>query len=298
MNFDIIICTKNRVNELSQCLYSLNKTKNKYKGSSAWSVIIVNDGEDFNLELKKYHLLNIKKIESSKSGLSDARNIGVENSESEIIIFIDDDAFVRENFMEKIEDSWNKDKFKEVAVICGEPKSLILENSERVWFDEQCKIFKPIAYMYSVDLLISKDRVIIPKGMGVIEAVVSCRRESLGSHRFNSKLGRSNDLLLSGEGILFEIISRENGKQMIYDPSIVVDHLIDSNRLNKNWIINRIFWQGVTETILYRMGYRKDISLHKSINVEYLSNKEIYLQAEEFHNILNLGRAAGIYFKI
>lgn len=70
-----------------------NQTNNNYE------LIIVDDGSNINYEdlLKKYSDLNIKYIKTGNYGVSHARNLGIELSSLEYILFLDSDDTLESN---------------------------------------------------------------------------------------------------------------------------------------------------------------------------------------------------------
>lgn len=100
----VIICTYNRAECLSETLNAI--FSQEYKG---FEVIVVNGPSNDNTEeiLKKYPVRIIKQI--SKGGLAEARNMGIEAADSDIIAFIDDDALADKYWLTVLMDDFNRD---------------------------------------------------------------------------------------------------------------------------------------------------------------------------------------------
>lgn len=96
----IIIPVYNSEKYLKYCLDSiLNQTFNDFE------VIAINDGsKDNSLNiLNEYkNKLNIKIINQSNSGVAKAREVGIENSTSPYIAFIDSDDYIDNDYLEKL----------------------------------------------------------------------------------------------------------------------------------------------------------------------------------------------------
>lgn len=97
----IVICTYNRSNILKQCLDSLLKqTTHHY----AYSIIVVdNNSTDGTADLIHTYTLkynNITYIKEFQQSLSIARNTGINNAQTEWILFLDDDTKVTINYVE------------------------------------------------------------------------------------------------------------------------------------------------------------------------------------------------------
>ncbi|WP_345768832.1 glycosyltransferase family 2 protein [Citrobacter amalonaticus] len=110
----IIIPVYNVDKYVDQCLKSLlAQTSNNYLKQC--EVIIVNDGStDFSAEiLSRYELTYpcVKVINKSNGGLSDARNLGIENANGFYYAFIDSDDVVDNQFIKIIIDCIQRQEF-------------------------------------------------------------------------------------------------------------------------------------------------------------------------------------------
>ena len=98
-NIDIIISNFNKGKYLKECLDSIFKQTYKY-----WKIYLVDDCSNDNSQeiLNKYEKLdNIKIFRLKKNqGPSYCRNLGIKESKSEFIAFMDSDDFWPENKLE------------------------------------------------------------------------------------------------------------------------------------------------------------------------------------------------------
>jgi len=100
MNFSLIVGTYGRCADMVKLLDSLSKQTNK-----SFELIVVdqNDNDDIVNLLDRYNgLINYKHIKVREKGLSNARNIGLDNALGEIVAFPDDDCFYPDNLLETI----------------------------------------------------------------------------------------------------------------------------------------------------------------------------------------------------
>lgn len=103
MEISVIIPTHKPDYYIWECLNSLKEqTLNK----SLFEVLIILNGEketyyseilDY---IKKYKLENFKLLYTEQSGVSNARNIGLDNCKGNYIAFIDDDDYIDKNYLE------------------------------------------------------------------------------------------------------------------------------------------------------------------------------------------------------
>lgn len=92
----VVIPTKNRTQDVIRCLKSIS-----FQTMFPNEVVIVDssDTEGLKYELNQFHDLNIKYIHTEKSGSALQRNIGIEVSSGDVIIFSDDDMIWDKNYL-------------------------------------------------------------------------------------------------------------------------------------------------------------------------------------------------------
>ncbi len=95
----IIIPVYNGEKWIKRCIESiLNQTYPNIE------IIIINDGStDNSLDIcKKYEKENVTIIDKENSGVSDCRNIGIQNAKGKYLFFIDIDDFIKEETLEEL----------------------------------------------------------------------------------------------------------------------------------------------------------------------------------------------------
>jgi glycosyltransferase involved in cell wall biosynthesis len=113
----VIICTKNRVQEITKCIKSvLIQTLQPDE-------IVIIDGSDteaLNLEIKR--CFNEKRIVyvHSKPGYTYQQNIGIDASSGDILIFLDDDVVLDKDYIKNIIYVFDNDFGKKVGGVSGE----------------------------------------------------------------------------------------------------------------------------------------------------------------------------------
>ena len=101
----IIVCTYNREKYLGECLQHL---ANQTALASTYEIVIINNNSPDRSELickdfiENNRDLNITYHLEINQGHTHARNAGIEKSEGDLLAFIDDDAFVDENYVREI----------------------------------------------------------------------------------------------------------------------------------------------------------------------------------------------------
>lgn len=100
----VVLCTRNRSNLLKRTLDALN---NQTLGPNEYEIIVVDDCSNDNTALVCKNLTNkipnMKFIRSeTHSFLSSARNMGIEHSKGDVVLFTDDDCIPRKDWIEKM----------------------------------------------------------------------------------------------------------------------------------------------------------------------------------------------------
>jgi len=102
MNVSIVIPTYNRLPILEKCLVALENQKLN-KNINNYEVIVVDDGSTDGTSLwinkNKDNLPHVILFQQEHGGPALGRNLGVIKSKYEIIIFIDSDLIVLDNFI-------------------------------------------------------------------------------------------------------------------------------------------------------------------------------------------------------
>jgi len=114
-----IICTKDREQDLLKCVNSVLK-----QGHLPLEIIIVDSTEAPTLEKKlfmlhkRFSMVSFKYFHT-KPGLTYQRNIGIEKSRGDTLMFLDDDLILEKNFIEEIIKIFSKDSRKRIGGVMG-----------------------------------------------------------------------------------------------------------------------------------------------------------------------------------
>ena len=95
----IIVPVYNSKNYIKKCIESiLNQTYDDFE------LLIVDDGSNDNTEsiIKKYNDERIKYFKTENNGAGNARNLGIDKSSGEFIVFVDSDDYIAKEFVEKL----------------------------------------------------------------------------------------------------------------------------------------------------------------------------------------------------
>ncbi len=227
----LVICTYNR----SKYIYTtLERIAHGNFAQDSYEILLVNnnstdDTESECLRFKAawpdvpYHYM----IET-KQGLSHARNRGIEEARGEWVVFLDDDAFVGPDYLQKL--SAYIEAYPDMAAFGGRIDPLFESGETPRWLSK---------WSYSWVSAIDKgDKVCLFEGnqypiganMGINKATLN--RVGL----FNTQLGRTKKNMMGGEEKdIFNRI-KADGSKIYYLPDIKVQHVIPPQRTTDEYI--------------------------------------------------------------
>lgn len=237
ITYTIIIATYNRCKLLGETLESLLLYhKRRSFGDGVEIIVVNNNSTDQTDSIANYYsdkFDNFTVINECKQGLSHARNAAVEASKSDVLIFLDDDIELADDWFESLTLHFAD---KTVAVVGGKVLPFGL-----------CALpnWLPKEYGYLVSVFDPSDRLMqIDKVMGANFAVRKSALINAGS--FNPSLGRNGKKLLGGEEVaVFKKISA-TGLSIIFEPKSIVYHKINE-KINIDYIKSYSYWLGVSE---------------------------------------------------
>jgi glycosyltransferase involved in cell wall biosynthesis len=267
MKISAAICTYNRAKFLEKSLTSLikqNFDKNDYE-----IIVIDNNSNDNTKEvvnkfIEKYKDFNIKYVFEPVQGLSIARNRAIKEANSNILLFIDDDAIANENLLKEHLRIYNE--FENVSCVGGK---ILLDfvNGKPAWLDE--KFYKFYGYLNISDKIIEINN--SPYGGNISINLKIVKEKDI---EFDKSLGRNGNILNGGEEVLFCETLIKYGFKIYYNPYAVVYHLISKERTNYKYLINNVR-QGANSYFHHLYNFQKKSKIY--IIFLSLYNLAIYL---------------------
>jgi len=258
----VIICTYNRDKYIPGLLQSLvEQTCDK----SMYEIVFINNNSNDNTEeicknfQAKNKTCNFYYFLETKQGLSHARNRGIKEAKSDILIFIDDDAIASNTHIEEVSHFFNQNQ----NIVAGGGKILPkLESKKPIWMS---KFLMPIMSVIDLGNNIKK----FPSGKFPIGANMFFRKKIFDRiGLFNTKLGRTGTNMLGGEEKdIFNKI-KDSGGLIYYLPKPWIYHIIPDERLTTRFVKKQALGVGASNKI-----HAKNIS-----NIELLKSylKEIF----------------------
>ncbi len=237
----IAICTYRRFKWLGRCLNALQKqtlAHDEYKIIVVDNSLSKSESIDFRDSFTLFDSLEY--IITEKSGLSYARNVAIERCDTPLIAFIDDDAMADPNWAEKIIDAFQR---YPAAGVVGGKVNPIWEVKPPSWLQGELLHCFAVLDWGENDLFVDENK-------WLVGANVAYRTDVLRQcNGFNVSLGRKGSLLLAHEELATNISIQSYGYDIMYVPSIKVSHLIQKERLTKEWIFKDAMWEGASRFI-------------------------------------------------
>ncbi|WP_427179360.1 glycosyltransferase [Paenibacillus sp. TC-CSREp1] len=242
MRASVAICTHNRGKDTMQAIESLLRGDMEL---STYEVLVVdNCSTDHTKAL--FESMNfpthVRYIFESQLGLSYARNRAIQEARGEFIMFLDDDALASTSWIREVVKIFDRDP--EIGCVGGRILP-IWEGGKPDWIPDD------FLSMYSI-LDFSSETVEMKEPHIPFGANVSFRKSIFKEIQpFRTDLGRIGKNLLSGEES--DLIGRVRAKYKIYyNPYAAVEHKISKSRLNRRWLLRRVYWQGISDAVQHQ----------------------------------------------
>ncbi len=240
----LIICTYNRDKFIYQTLQHI--ADNNFDRSE-FEIVLVNNNctDNTDAECKRFaneHSdIDFRYFVETKQGLSHARNRGIDESRGDILVFLDDDAFVRGDYMQVLRRQM--EQHPEAMAFGGKITPLFESGEEPAWLGK---------WTYSWVSAIDKGSSVVPfEGNSYpIGANMGFRKECIDAcGKFNTELGRSKKNLMGGEEKDIFNRVKEKNYAILYFPDLEVQHVIPPQRTTKEYIKKMALGIGVSERL-------------------------------------------------
>lgn len=238
----VVVCTYNRSALLEKTLRSFPGVE---AGFPVELIIVDNNSSDDTREVVQScrgvleDKFAVSYVFEPVQGLSAARNSGVTAAKGDIIAFIDDDAVPCREWLTSIRDFFVANT---EADALGGPIEPNFEIPKPAWLTPALEPYYSILDL-GTQILPFPDRA-LPFG-----ASMAFRRAALGEKPFPEHLGRKGNILLSHEEttVFKGLIAK--GRHIFYHPGMRVHHFIPKERLTEEWILERLFYEGVSNAL-------------------------------------------------
>jgi len=258
--FSIIICTYNRDKYIYNALRSIAENDFPYSG---YEIVIINNNstDTTEQECARFHedflQVNYKYFVETNQGLSYARNRGIKEAQGDILVYVDDDAFVNKEYLSAYSDFFEQNP--DIAAAGGAiiPK---YETKPPKWMSRFTKNLITGYLYYGTKIKEFKSGKYPGGGNAAYRKEIF---EKVGL--FNVDLGRSGENLLGAEEK--DIFSKMNqmGMSFFYLPNAILYHIISERKLTDQHFNSLTYAVGRSERIrtlaVSRKSYYKRVFL-------------------------------------
>jgi glycosyltransferase involved in cell wall biosynthesis len=249
MDLTVCICTHDRPRYVRDCLDGLRR-QTISRGRFALQVVDSGSSPLIATELSGLAIQNkARLIRLDQPGVSMARNAGAWAARTPFIAYIDDDAIPADDWVETI-----------LAAIAqpGRPPALIggrilakWEAPLPGWWPASLRgVLSIIEHEGSGEYRSTS----VPQGLEPYAANMVVHVLSLlAAGGFGGAIGRYGNSLLSDEEVQLAWTLQDAGYSVRYDSRITVHHQIQVRRLEPEWLLSRLYWQGASTVLTRRL---------------------------------------------
>ncbi|WP_207485872.1 glycosyltransferase family 2 protein [Arenibaculum pallidiluteum] len=251
MDVSIVVTTFQRQALLDLCLRSLRDQRNRHGRTEI--VVVDNCPQGSARELCERHRhefepagIGFKYVNETRPGISHGRNRGIEETQHEIICWIDDDEEAQPGWLDRLTAPF-VEIGPSVAMVGGEVEPNFGDASRPSWLVDE------LLHAFSCRWGWDTEPRFLDGHEWFGEGNCAIRRSVLGDRRFRTDLGRSGGALGGSEGIVY-LELRAAGHAAYYAPDAKVSHFVHPDRLNQRWLLNRMLQAGISDARAHRFS--------------------------------------------
>ena len=247
MTISVVIATFNRARELALCLDQLGRQHFR----PGDEVVVADNGSTDGTSALLARLapgfpVPLRAVREARPGKSHAVAAAVAGNTADVLAFTDDDVLVDDRWIARIHEIMERER---IDLIGGRvlprfaarvPDWLVLSGDRGFG-----RLASPLALLdYG-----NAREVLGPRT--AIGANLVVRRSTFAAvGGYSTALGKLRGTLLSGEDHQLCERVQAAGYRAVYDPSLVVRHLVPADRLKVGYFVRWFFWSGVTHAAL------------------------------------------------
>jgi glycosyltransferase involved in cell wall biosynthesis len=252
MDLTVCICTHDRPHYLRFCLQGLRR---QTVAEDRFDVLIIDSGlpEPARSEVRELarQYPGARLVQVDEAGVSAARNAGAAAALTDYIAYIDADAIPAETWVEAIFSTLGE-RADRPALLGGR----ILAKWEAPpppWWPRSPRGLMSIIQHEGMGEFRTAELPpgLEPNGCNMIVHVASL----LDAGGFGRGIGRIAGVPLSNEDVQLAWRLQDAGLSVRYDSNIAVYHHIQEKRLNPDWLLSRLYWQGASTVLTHRLSH-------------------------------------------
>lgn len=284
IQFSIIIPSRNRASYLKECLQCIARFD--YSKNSIEVVVVNNDSYDntagvVNSFVRLNPNLKVRLLTEHRIGPSNCRNLGISQARSHFVVCIDDDVLPPVNLLSIYSDILKRTP--DAALISGK---VIATSNNGVSLKRFLKILSEDSWVFSQTNRNEKKITQLTFPDDLISASILINRKIVREKVFSKVLGREyKGYYIGAEDTELSLFLLQEGKKLLYDPSIVSRHIIGEEKLNYKYILNRFFRAGIEHKLIDQEFASRGVRFYK-FNVKFFLR--IVMEMLKSPNLRNL----------
>lgn len=235
IKYSIIICSYNRFKYLIE---TIDSVLDVLKSRIDFEILIIdNNSPDQTSSVKKKYLTNnkVRYFLETKQGLSHARNRGLKEAKGDILVYLDDDIDLVDDYFQ----------------ICDQiflDESISISGGKVLPYKVDIPYWLPKKYYFLVSVY---DLGNIPKNVKYLMGGNFAIRKTVANKigLYNTALGRNGKKLAGGEEIDYQNRAHKLGYKMFYHPKQNILHKINE-KLNESYVLSFSSELGKSERII------------------------------------------------
>lgn len=286
----VIVCTYRRPELLDLCLASL---VGQATSAGRHEILVVDNAPQLDARpvVERWQSafrdrgVALRHVVEARTGVAFARNRGLAEATAPLIAFIDDDERACPGWLEALTAPFAT--FGDaVDIVAGEVEPDFADVPRPDWLGDD------LLHIYSCRWGWDTQSRFLKPAEWFGEGNCAFRKRLLDGKGFAIDLGRRGDNLMSSEGILF-VALRAAGAGTYYVPEAQVTHHIHRDRLDRKWVLRRMFFQGNSDYIAHR-----HYGLHKKPQEFSLSLEKLMALDVELLDSASLKAVSGLYYHL
>jgi GT2 family glycosyltransferase len=228
----IVICTFNRAALLRECLGSVSDLIDQ---ESRFEIIVVdnnsNDETPTSVDRFRYELPTLRYVREEQQGLSYARNRGLREATADWIAYLDDDARVLPGYMERLN------------ILVGSGAFDCIGGVYVPWYRDGRKCWYLDEYASNA----GSSQVVgeLGNNMFVSGGICLFRRDALlAVGGFPPALGMTGNKLGYGEETRVQVLMRDKGCRIGFDPEWRIEHFTSLSKQSMRWMLRSAYASG------------------------------------------------------
>lgn len=241
----VVVCTYQRPALLLQTLAFLEKQDVALLPN--YEILVIDNSSDQQAATRTAKMFEdhplIRYLQTGKTGLSHARNLGLAAARFSIIAYVDDDVRIPTTWAITIFDQF-KALEPNLGLVAGRV-TLVWQAARPTWLHDRLLGYLGQLELGKLPRIIKRDHYVVGCNMAFDHKALT----KVGG--FNERLGRigGEENLMSNEELDVARRLRKAGFAACYQPGALVEHLIDPKRLQKEWFNRRLLAQADSDLV-------------------------------------------------